>query len=225
MRRSIGCNGLGEAGWGPSRADGWLALLLVLALLPLPVHAGALAQQATGAPLQVVVVEGEGSINNIREMTMRSPVVRVVDAAGKAVAGAAVSFTTPAMGASAIFVDGGNQATVTTDDKGIARVQGMRPNNVVGNFEIRVTASQGGNRATARIAQTNAAPAASSGGGGSKAVLILLLLAGGGAAAAAAALGGGGGGGGSPNPTTPTPPTPTPPAVTITAGSPTFGAP
>jgi hypothetical protein len=127
------------------------------------------------------------------------------------------------MGASAIFVDGGNQATVTTDDKGIARVQGMRPNNVVGNFEIRVTASQGGNRATARIAQTNAAPAASSGGGGGKAVLILLLLAGGGAAAAAAALGGGGGG--SPNPTTPTPPTPTPPAVTITAGSPTFGAP
>jgi hypothetical protein len=205
------------------RVDGFLALLLVLALLPFPANAGALAQQAAGGPLQVVVVEGEGSINNIREMTMRSPVVRVVDAAGKPVPGAAVSFTTPAMGASAIFVDGGNQATVTTDDKGIARVQGMRPNNIVGNFDIRVTASQGGNRATARIAQTNAAPAASSGGGGSKAVLILLLLAGGGAAAAAAALGGGGGG--SPNPTNPTPPTPTPPAVTITAGSPTFGAP
>jgi hypothetical protein len=223
MRTSNGWNGLGEAGWKRWRVDGWLSLLLVLALLPLPVHAGALAQQAVGEPLQVVVLEGGGSINNIREMTMRSPVVRVVDAAGRPVPGAAVSFTTPAMGASAIFVDGGNQATVTTDDKGIARVQGMRPNNVVGNFEIRVTASQGGNRATARIAQTNAAPAASSGGGGGKAVLILLLLAGGGAAAAAAALGGGGGG--SPNPTTPTPPTPTPPAVTITAGSPTFGAP
>lgn len=221
MRTSNGCDGLGRTGLGTLRLDGWLSLLLVLALLPFPGSAAALAQQATGEPLQVVVVEGEGSINNIREMTMRSPVVRVVDAAGKPVAGAAVSFTTPAMGASAIFVDGGNQATVTTDDKGIARVQGMRPNNIVGNFEIRVTASQGGNRATARISQTNAAPAAPSGGGGGKAVLILLLLAGGGAAAAAAALGGGG----SSTPSTPTPPTPTPPAVTITAGSPTFGAP
>lgn len=224
MRTSNGWNGLGEADWKRWRVDGWLSLLLVLALLPFPANAGALAQQAVGEPLQVVVLEGEGSINNIREMTMRSPVVRVVDAAGKPVPGAAVSFTTPAMGASAIFVDGGNQATVTTDDKGIARVQGMRPNNVVGNFEIRVTASLGGNRATARIAQTNAAPAATSGGGGGKAVLILLLLAGGGAAAAAAALGGGGGSSTPSNPT-PTPPTPTPPAVTITAGSPTFGAP
>jgi hypothetical protein len=221
MRRSDHWTWLERLPFGALRLDGWLALLLVLSLLPMPAGAGALAQQATGEPLQIVVLEGEGSINNIREMTMRSPVVRVVDAAGKPVPGAAVSFSTPAMGASAIFVDGSNQAAVTTDESGVARVQGMRPNNIVGNFEIRVTASFGGNRATARISQTNAAPATASGGGGSKAVLILLLVAGAGAAGAAAALGGG-----SSSPSTPTtPPAPTPPAVTITAGAPTFGAP
>lgn len=187
--------------------------------------AGAIAQQAEAGPaLRVEVLEGEGSINNIRELTMRSPVVRVLDAAGRPVEGASVSFTTPAIGASAIFVDGGSQATVTTDDKGIARVEGMKPNNIVGNFEIRVTASANGNRASARINQTNAAPAApSSGGGGGKTALIVLLVAGAAAGGLAAALGGGGGSSsGSPN----NPPTtPNPPAVTITPGSPSFGAP
>lgn len=210
-------------GWDSLGLAGWLSLLLTMALLPGPAMGAALAQQATGDPLRIVVVEGEGSINNVRELTMRSPVVRVVDAAGKPVAGAAVSFTTPAMGASAIFVDGSSQASVTTDDKGVARVQGMRPNNVVGNFEIRVTASAGGNRATARISQTNAAPAIKASGGGNKGVLIGVLLAVAGGVGAAVALSGGGGS--SPgNPGTPpvTPPT-TP--VTITPGTPGFSAP
>lgn len=210
-------------GWDSLGLAGWLSLLLTMALLPGPAMGAALAQQATGDPLRIVVVEGEGSINNVRELTMRSPVVRVVDAAGKPVAGAAVSFTTPAMGASAIFVDGSSQASVTTDDKGVARVQGMRPNNVVGNFEIRVNASAGGNRATARISQTNAAPAIKASGGGNKGVLIGVLLAVAGGVGAAVALSGGGGS--SPgNPGTPpvTPPT-TP--VTITPGTPGFSAP
>jgi hypothetical protein len=156
-------------------------------------------------------------------MTMRSPVVRVVDAAGKPVVGATVSFTTPAMGASAIFVDGGNQASVTTDENGMARVQGMRPNNVVGNFEIRVTASAGGNRATARIAQTNAAPVAKASGGSNKGVLIGVLLAIAGGVGAAVALSGGGSSGSPSNPGTPG--TPSSPPVTITAGTPGFSAP
>ena len=68
--------------------------------------AAAIAQQAEpGEALRVEVLEGEGSINNIRELTMRSPVVRVLDATGEPVAGASVSFTTPAIGASAIFVE------------------------------------------------------------------------------------------------------------------------
>ncbi len=210
-----------------SRADALLAIILVAALLPFPGWARELGQQAEPAPaedLRIEVLEGEGSINNIRELLMRSPAVRVVDAEGKPVFGASVNFNTPAMGASAYFVDGSNQATVVTNERGIARVEGMRPNNIVGNFEIRVVASFANRRATARISQTNAAPTASSGGGTGKGLLILLLIAGAGAGAAVA-LGGSSGGS-----STPTPPPgggggTTPPSITITGGSPTFGAP
>ncbi len=202
---------------------GWIAVVLSFLLSPGPAMGAVLARQAEGEPLRIVVLEGEGSINNVREMTMRSPVVRVEDATGKPVAGAIVSFTTPAMGASAIFVDGGTQASVTTDEKGIARIQGMRPNNVVGNFEIRVTATSGGNRAAARIAQTNAAPVAQTSSGGGKGVLIGVLLAvAGGVGVAVAMSGGGSKSSGSPS----TPPvTPPAPSVTITAGTPGFSAP
>ncbi|MCC6263619.1 MAG: carboxypeptidase regulatory-like domain-containing protein [Bryobacterales bacterium] len=210
--------------WNSMGLTGWISLLLTLILAPGPAMGAVLAQQAAGDPLRIVVLEGEGSINNVRELTMRSPVVRVVDAAGKPVAGAAVSFSTPAMGASAIFVDGGNQASVTTDDKGVARIQGMRPNNVVGNFEIRVTASANGNKATARISQTNAAPAVKSSGGSNKGVLIGVLLAVAGGVGAAVALSGGGSSGSPGNPGTP-PVTPPATPVTITAGAPGFSAP
>ncbi|MCU0226829.1 MAG: Ig-like domain-containing protein [Bryobacterales bacterium] len=210
------------------RLDAMLAVLLVMALLPWPATALELGQQADPTPteaLRVEVVEGEGSINNIRELLMRSPAVRVVDAQGKPVFGASVSFTTPAMGASAVFVDGSTQATLITNEKGLVRVEGMRPNNIVGSFEIRVVASFRNQRATARITQTNAAPAATGGGGGSKGLIILLVVAGAGAGVAAA-LGGGGGGNSPAPPTTPPPGGGTPPpTITITGGSPTFGAP
>ncbi len=215
------------AAWMRARADALVALLLVMALLPWPAGAlelGRQAEPAAAEALRIEVLEGEGSINNIRELLMRSPSVRVVDAEGKPVFGASVSFTTPAMGASAAFVDGSNQATLITNERGQAKVEGMRPNNIVGNFEIRVVASFRNMRATARINQTNAAPAAAGGGGSGKGLLILLVIAGAGAGVAAAL-----GGGGSSTPT-PTPPpgggggTP-PPTITITGGSPTFGAP
>ncbi|MCW5965903.1 MAG: hypothetical protein KIT83_17830 [Bryobacterales bacterium] len=209
------------------RVDALIALILVLALLPGPGTARELGQQAEQAEaedLKIEVLEGEGSINNIRELLMRAPSVRVLDAEGKPVFGASVNFSTPAMGASAVFLDGSNQATLVTNERGLARVEGMRPNNIVGNFEIRVVASFANRRATARINQTNAAPAASSGGGSGKGLLILLVIAGAGAGVAAA-LGSSGGSGGS---TTPPPgggggtPLPT---ITITGGAPAFGPP
>lgn len=200
------------------------AVVLVTLLLPGPGFARALGQQAEAETLRIEVLEGEGSINNIRELTMRSPAVRVVDASGAPVFGATVTFTTPAMGASALFLDGSNQASFVTNERGVVRVEGMRPNNVVGNFEIRVLANRGRDRATARITQTNAAPSTGGGGSPNKGLLILLVVAGAGAGLAAAL----GGGGGSSSPSTPpgnggggTPP----PPVTITPGTPGFGPP
>jgi hypothetical protein len=205
-----------------------LAIVLAVLLTPGPGFARALGQQAEAESLKIEVLEGEGSINNIRELTMRSPAVRVLDANGSPVFGATVTFTTPAMGASAIFLDGSNQATFVTNERGEVRVEGMRPNNVVGNFEIRVLANRGRDRATARISQTNAAPSTGGGGGGggsNRGLLILLIVAGAGAGVAAALGGGSSSSSGSPSTPPGNGPGTPPPPVTITPGAPGFGPP
>lgn len=62
--------------------------VFLAALLASP---AAFAQQA----LNLVIVEGEGAINNIRQRTARDPIVRVEDENHKPVAGAAVVFLLP----------------------------------------------------------------------------------------------------------------------------------
>lgn len=153
--------------------------------------AASLAAQAPGAEqarpgLRVVVVEGEGAINNIREQRAREPVVRVMDAEFRPVPGASVTFLTTELGASATFPSGHSLTTVS-DEKGEAVGRGLRPNNVAGPFQIRVTAAWGGQTATAVINQTNAAPVAVR-KASSKKALIALIVGGGAAAGAAVAF-------------------------------------
>ncbi len=153
--------------------------------------AAPLAAQAPGpvqsrAGLRVVVVEGEGAINNIREQRAREPVVRILDAEFRPVPGASVTFMTTELGASATFPTGHTLTTVS-DAKGEAVGRGLRPNNVAGPFQIRVTAAWGGQTASAVVNQTNAAPVAVR-KGSSKKALIALIVGGGAAAGAAVAL-------------------------------------
>src|ERR1035437_2705000 len=56
--------------------------------------------------LNIVVVEGEGAINNVRQRAARAPVVRVEEQNHKPIAGAAVAFTLPTGGASGEFSNG-----------------------------------------------------------------------------------------------------------------------
>jgi len=178
----------------------------------------AAGQEPPRPVLRIVVVEGEGAINNIHERRAKEPVVRVMDAEFRPVAGASVTFVTTELGASATFPSG-NTLTTTSDATGEAVGRGLRPNNVAGPFQIRVTAAYRGQTATAVINQTNAAPVAVRGGSSKKLVAVLIIL-GGGAAGASLALtkkqtttGGG--------PTA----QPTIPATTITAGPGSFGKP
>ena len=67
--------------------------------------------------------------------------------------------------------------------------RGLRPNQIAGRFQIRVTASFQGATASAVISEINAQPAAT-GGGGSKKLLIIALIGGAAAGGLAAALGG-----------------------------------
>ncbi len=175
------------------------------------------AQAPPAVGIRIVVVEGEGAINNIHERRAKEPVVRVMDAEFRPVAGASVTFLTTELGASATF-PAGNTLTTTSDAKGEAVGRGLRPNNVAGPFQIRVTAAWRGQNATAVINQTNVAPLAVRKGSGKK-IAAVLIIAGGGAAGATLALA---------RKKTPTPgTTPQPPstATTITAGAGSFGKP
>jgi hypothetical protein len=172
-----------------------------------------LAAGSLGAQeLRITVLEGEGAINNIRERTARAPVVRVLDDDGRPVADATVNFSVPEYGAGGSFPGGHTTLTATTDQDGRAVGRGLRPNNVAGRFQIRVSASSRGLSATASISQVNVAPAAR---GGSKTKYIIAAIAAGGAAGAILAVKGGGGSSSTPGAG----------GSTITPGSPVFGPP
>jgi hypothetical protein len=173
--------------------------------------------QETGGQLNIVIVEGDGAINNIRQRTAREPIVQVEDQNHKPIAGAAVVFLLPDQGASGVFANGSHTLTVMTDAQGRAVARGFRPNNVQGKLQIHVTASHEGQTASATISQTNAvgAAAGAAAGGISAKLITILVIAGAAVAGGVVAATRGGGS----SPTAPTPPT------TVTPGTGTVGAP
>jgi hypothetical protein len=196
----------------------WLSAALICSLVfygstPLT------ATQAESAPkLNIVILEGEGAINNIRQRTAREPIVQVEDENHKPVAGAVVVFALPDRGASGVFANGSHTLTVTTDAQGRAAATGLRPNNVQGNYQIHVTASHQGQTASATINQSNAlATGAAAGGISGKTIAILLGIAGGAAAGGVVAATRG-------NKTGPSPQA-GPAATVVTAGTPTISPP
>jgi len=166
----------------------WIAILLSV-LLGIPPKSSLLAQAAP-AQLNIVIVEGEGAVNNLRQRVVREPIVRVEDENHRPVAGAVVTFLLPGNGAGGTFANGAKSLTVTTGADGRATARGIKANNVSGQYQIQVTASIGNVTATATIAQSNAAAAAAGGAAaaGVSGKLIAVLVAVGAAAAAGAAV-------------------------------------
>jgi hypothetical protein len=113
--------------------------------------------------LSLLVVEGDGAINNIRQRTAREPIVEVQDENHRPVAGALVLFALPRGGPGGTFPSGARTLSVTTDSQGRAQARGLQPNDVAGEFEIAVTASSAGLRAALAIRQRNALVAESAG--------------------------------------------------------------
>ena len=171
----------------------------------------ALAQNVP-ALINIVVVEGEGAVNNVRQRVARDPVVRIEDENHRPVAGAAVAFTLPISGASGEFAKAGKTATVMTDQQGLAAAPSLKTNQVAGKLQIYVTASYRGLRARALINQVNVEPAGGSHGGGGKVWIIVALV---GAAAAGGAIAATQAGKSSSSGSTPAPPA----AIGITAGT------
>lgn len=190
------------------------------AFLTLLLAAPAAPAQETPAPskLNLVIVEGDGAINNVRQRVTREPVVQVEDENRKPVAGAAVTFLLPNQGASGVFADGSRMLTVMTDENGRAVARGLKMNNNPGQMEIRVTASKSGLSTSGTITMTSVAAAAAA--GISTGLLVTILAIAGGAAAGIAV------GVTRNGDSTPPPPGPQPPAPTVlTPGAPTVGPP
>jgi hypothetical protein len=135
---------------------------LLLSILAL---AGAAASQGQPAPANVVeapggglrllVLEGDGAVNDIQTGRATPPIVEVRDAYGVSVEGAEVTFELPDSGPGATFPGDRRSLTVSTNHQGQAAATGFAPNGVPGNFRIRVVARHLGQAAAAEISQSN----------------------------------------------------------------------
>jgi hypothetical protein len=199
----------------------WLSPVLA-ALISIPACPQAFAQDAPNqaAPkLNIVIVEGDGAINNIRQRTAREPIVQVEDENHKPVAGAAVLFSMNGQGAGGSFAGGAHSLTVVTDAQGRAVARGFHPNHAQGQFQMHVTASKNGQVANTNIAMSNAVAAgAGASAGMALTTKIIIIVAVAGAAAAGGAYYATHNGGGGSNAATI-------PAITITPGTGTVGPP
>jgi hypothetical protein len=138
----------------------------------------------TATALNIVVVEGEGIVNNIRQHTGRDPVVRIEDENQKPLTGAAVVFTLPTEGATGEFGNGARTLTTVTSKDGIARGHGLKLFRLNGKVPIHVTASYRGLSARTIITEIveGAPPGAKAKKGGSGKVIAILAVIGAGAA-------------------------------------------
>ena len=181
----------------------------------------ALTAQAQSPPpekLTIVVIEGEGAIHNLRHRTASALTVQIVDENKRPVEGATVTLTLPSEGAGGSFSQGA-VAMATSDGQGKVVIGGLRPNNISGKMEIRVTASYQGQVAHATITQFNmmVEPAGQKPAGHKKVIAILLIV---GAAAAGGAVAA------SSHKSSSAPgAAPTPTTIGITPGTGTVGAP
>ena len=178
-----------------------LAQLLIITQCPeigFTQQAGNSGQPSAG-PIRIVIVEGDGAINNVRQRVARETIVQVNDENNRPVAGALVVFALPNSGAGGAFPNGSRVANLITNQAGRAVAPRFTPNNVVGDFQINVSASYQGQTATTAISQTNTAAAAGSaassagaatsgGGGGISATVIGVIVAAAGAVATAAVI-------------------------------------
>lgn len=179
--------------------------------------------QAAGRPkIHILIIEGEGAINNMRQRVAREPIVEVRDENDKPVAGAAVLFTLPSTGPSGTFANGLSTFSTTTDNLGRAVGTGLKPNGLEGSVQMKVTATFQNEVVSTTVNMTNAMGAAAGAGSagaaaGGSAKLIGILVAVGAAAGVGAAVALRGGGTPAPSPGAPRPP------VSISIGTGTVG--
>jgi hypothetical protein len=180
----------------------WISSVLAWLLIWQGFGAAVKAQVAASPKLKIVILDGEGAINDIKQGTAREPIVEVRDENDRPLSGALVVFTLPDRGAGGVFADGSKSLMVHTDSKGQVVARGLRPNKTAGEFRIRVDASHQGLTANTTIAQTNVLGTAVAATGISAKLITILSIVGGAAAVGVVAATRGGSESSSSNPTT-----------------------
>ncbi len=139
----------------------------VLVLLMIEVGTFAQDQPATpgAAKLNIVLISGDGAINNIKSRTARETIVEVRDENNKPISGAAVVFLLPDSGAGLVSSNGTRMVSTMTDAKGRAAMRGLKPNGQAGRYNIQVRANYQQSFGQLEVRQSNilAAGAAISG--------------------------------------------------------------
>lgn len=105
--------------------------------------------------LQITILDGEGALNNIRQRTAREPIVEVKDENHKPVAGVLILFAIQNNGGASASFSGAATLSATTDSSGRAVAHGLTPNNKVGSYSIKITATLGALTAFVILQQTN----------------------------------------------------------------------
>jgi hypothetical protein len=130
------------------------SLILSFAILAHPVF----PQDVAPKRLKIRIVEGDESVNNVRQRVAREPIVQVEDENRKPVAGAIVVFFLPVTGSGASFPGGVQSLTVVADESGRAVARGLVSNSAEGKYSIRVTASHRGTTGSADMKMSNSGP-------------------------------------------------------------------
>src|SRR5881394_1728348 len=137
----------------------FLAQVLVL-LLSLSRGAAQDVNPQTGPmKLSIVVITGDGAINNIKSRTARETIVEVHDENNKPVAGAAVVFLFPNSGPGVVTPNGTSMVNAVTDANGRAAARGLKPNGQSGQYNVQVRANFQNSFGQITIAQSNIAAA------------------------------------------------------------------
>jgi hypothetical protein len=121
--------------------------------------------QAPGGGIKIVVVQGEGAMNNIRTRSGAPLIVEVRNASDKPIPKAEVVFLLPPAGPGGMFFGWLRNQTIRTDAAGRAETTGFTPNDEAGRFNIKVTATSGTESASAIISQSNTVDGAGGGSG------------------------------------------------------------
>jgi hypothetical protein len=132
----------------------WAAFLLLPAWLAAG-SAAAEIDKPEQSILKIVIVQGDGSFNNIKRKLAQEPIVQVVDESGQPVQGAEVTFTLPFDGPGGQFANGKRASVIKTDAQGRAAAGTFVPNSNEGRFNIAIRAVAGSREGVAIISQSN----------------------------------------------------------------------